>query len=205
VHDGVGIRNAGKFQTGGVADTLLAIPRVAAVIKEERPDWIFLLGWTTWLFILHLMKPAFGFRLGFICGLDTEVNGGFRRENPVRGLFFEYAMRRCDARFAMTEDQRTLFHKHGMTCGFYRNLILPRAFERTADKSIDLLWVSTLSADQAASPLFGSCSKASGCEVPDGLPSRGCCPVGVGSRARGGDPEPRFYRARPLPRNPGRL
>jgi glycosyltransferase involved in cell wall biosynthesis len=142
MYDGVRIWNAGKFQTGGIADTLRALPRVASVIKEECPDWVLLLGWTTWLFILHMMKPAFGFRLGFICGLDTEVNGGFRRENPVRGLLFEYAMRRCDARFAMTEDQRRLFHQHGMTCGFYRNLILPRAFERKSEKPIDLLWVS---------------------------------------------------------------
>jgi glycosyltransferase involved in cell wall biosynthesis len=142
MHDGVRIRNAGKFQTGGIADTLLALPRVAAVIRAERPDWVLLLGWTTWLFILHMMKPAFGYKLGFICGLDTEVNGGFRRENPVRGLLFEHAMRKCDVRFAMTEDQRMLFHKNGTTCGFYRNLILPRASGRTAGKSIDLLWVS---------------------------------------------------------------
>lgn len=142
VHEGVRIRNAGKFQTGGLVDTLLAIPRVAAILRQERPDWVFLLGWTTWLFILHLMKPFFGFKLGFICGLDTEVNGGFRRENPVRGLLFEYAMRRCDVRFAMTGDQRRLFQENGMTCGFYRNLILPRAQARAGRKSIDLLWVS---------------------------------------------------------------
>ncbi|MEI6279157.1 MAG: glycosyltransferase family 4 protein [Verrucomicrobiae bacterium] len=140
--DGVKIRNAGKFQTGGIADTLRALPRVARVIREERPDWVFLLGWTTWLFILHLFKPFFGCRLGFICGLDTEVNGGFRRENPVRGFLFEYAMRRCDARFAMTEDQRGLFQKSGLSCGFYRNLILPRAHPRHAQKTTDLLWVS---------------------------------------------------------------
>jgi len=142
VHDGVRIRNAGKFQTGGLADTLRAFPRVAKVLREEQPDWVFLLGWTTWLFILHAMKPSFGYRLGFICGLDTEVNGGFRRENPARGFLFEYAMRRCDVRFAMTEDQRRLFHKSGMTCRLYRNLILPRAHVRKPDKPIDLLWVS---------------------------------------------------------------
>lgn len=142
LHDGVLIRNAGKFQTGGIADTLRALPRVVAVIKEEQPDWVFLLGWTTWLFFLHMMKLSLEFRLGFICGLDTEVNGGFRRENPVRGWFFEHAMRRCDARFAMTEDQRMLFHKNGMPCGFYRNLILPRSTKRAAEKPIDLLWVS---------------------------------------------------------------
>ena len=142
VWDGVKIRNAGKFQTGGLMDTMRALPRVAQVIREERPDWVFLLGWTTWLFILHVLKPLFGYRLGFICGLDLEVNGGFRRENPVRGAFFEYGLQRCDVRFAMTNDQRLLFHKSGLTCGFYRNLILPRARPRTAEKIIDLLWVS---------------------------------------------------------------
>lgn len=141
-HHGVRIRNAGKFQTGRIADTLRALPRVAKVIREEKPDWVFLLGWTTWLFILHMIKPAFGFKLGFICGLDTEVNGGFRRENPVRGLLFEYGMRRCDVRFAMTEDQRRHFHANGMDCGFYRNLILPRTHPRCPKKSTDLLWVS---------------------------------------------------------------
>jgi glycosyltransferase involved in cell wall biosynthesis len=141
-HDGVRIRNAGKFQTGGLADTLLALPRVAAILREEEPDWVFLLGWTTWLFLLHVMSPFFGFRLGFICGLDTEVNGGFRRENPLRGALFEYAMRRCDVRFAMTGDQRRLFRENGMDCSFYRNLILPRTHPRAPEKPTDLLWVS---------------------------------------------------------------
>ena len=142
VHEGVRIRNAGKFQTGRLVDTLRALPRVARILGQERPEWVFLLGWTTWLFLLHLLKPFFGYKLGFICGLDTEVNGGFRRENPFRGFLFEYAMRRCDVRFAMTEDQRRLFQKNGMTCGFYRNLILPRSHPRPAQKTTDLLWVS---------------------------------------------------------------
>ncbi|MBE2205384.1 MAG: glycosyltransferase family 4 protein [Chthoniobacterales bacterium] len=142
VHEGVRIRNAGKFQTGRLADTLRALPRVAQVLREERPESVFLLGWTTWLFILHVLKPLFGYKLGFICGLDTEVNGGFRRENPVRGFFFEYALRRCDIRFAMTEDQRRLFRAAGLDCGLYRNLILPRTGAPSGDKTIDLLWVS---------------------------------------------------------------
>ena len=142
VHDGVRIRNAGKFQTGRLLDTLRSLPRVVRVLREERPEWVFLLGWTTWLFILHVMKPFFGYKLGFICGLDTEVNGGFRRKNPIRGFLFEYAMRRCDVRFAMTRDQRRLFEENGMTCELYRNLILPRSSSRTPEKPIDLLWVS---------------------------------------------------------------
>jgi len=142
LHDGVRIRNAGKFQTGGIVDALRAMPRVAQVLREEKPEWVFLLGWTTWLFLFHVLKPVFGYKLGFICGLDTEVNGGFRRENPIRGALFEYAMRRCDVRLAMTGDQRGLFQKSGMTCGLYRNLILPRSRPRAPGKPIDLLWVS---------------------------------------------------------------
>lgn len=142
VHDGVKIRNAGKFQTGGIVDTAAALPKVARLLREERPDWVFLLGWTTWLFLFHVLQPVFGFRLGFICGLDSEVNGEFRRENPVRGFFFECAMRRCDVRFAMTGDQERLFARRGMECGFYRNLILPRTAPPAAEKTTDLLWVS---------------------------------------------------------------
>jgi len=143
LRDGVRIRNAGRFQTGGLIDTAQAMPKVAGVLSDERPDWVFVLGWTAWLFVLWLMRPLFGFKLGFICGLDSEVNGAFRRENPVRGTLFEFAMRRCDARFAMTSDQKRLFEAAGMTCGFYRNLILPRSHELLPErKDVDLLWVS---------------------------------------------------------------
>lgn len=142
VHDGVKIRNGGKFQTGGLVDTVRALPRVYQILREERPDWVFLLGWTTWLWFVLQMRRALGFRLGFICGLDSEVNGEFRRENPVRGAAFEAAMRRCDIRFAMTGDQRRLFEANGMTCAFYRNLVLPREKPLTLEKTTDFLWVS---------------------------------------------------------------
>lgn len=142
VFDGVRTRTGGRFHTGGLGDLLTSLPRVISVIREEKPAWIFILGWTTWLFFLHVLKPFLGYRLGFICGLDTELNGEFRRENPVRGALLEYGIRHADSRYAMTEHQRDLFHRSGMNCGFYRNLILPRAEKRTAEKNIDLLWVS---------------------------------------------------------------
>jgi glycosyltransferase involved in cell wall biosynthesis len=41
----------------------------------------------------------------------------------------------------MSAHQASLFGKAGLSCGMYRNLILPRAGERTAGKDIDLLWV----------------------------------------------------------------
>ncbi len=142
IYDGVRVRNAGKFHTGQPLEMLGAIPRVAEILRQERPDWVMVLGWTAWLFLLCGLKPWFGGRLGFICGLDTEVNGEFRRANPLRGALFEFALRRCDVRYAMTEHQRQLFHAAGMSCGFYRNLILPRSGDPPPEKPIDLLWVS---------------------------------------------------------------
>jgi len=139
---GVKTRVAGKFHTGSAADTLQALPHVLRVLRQERPTHVLVLGWTAWLFVLHLLKPFFGYKLVFICGLDTEVDGGFRRENPVRGALFEHGMRRCDIRFAMTRLQESLFQKNGMTCALYRNLILPRTAPRTAPKTVDFLWVS---------------------------------------------------------------
>lgn len=142
VFHGVRTRPAGKFHTGGLLDSLKALPRVCQVLREEKPDHVLVLGWTSWLFILHLLKPFFGFRLIFICGLDTEVNGEFRRENPVRGWLFEEGMRRSDQRFAMTKLQERLFRESGMSCALYRNLILPRKGPRTASKTVDFLWVA---------------------------------------------------------------
>lgn len=142
VRQGVRVRDAGNFHTGRMLQMLLALPRVLRVLAEERPQWVCVLGWTAWLFVLWLARRALGFRLAFICGLDTEVSGEFRRENPVRGALFEWAMRRCEARFAMTEWQRRLFGERGMDCGFYRNLILPRRAPLDGKKTVDFLWVA---------------------------------------------------------------
>jgi hypothetical protein len=139
--DGVRTRNGGRFQTGGVWDTFRAVPRVLAILREEKPDHVLILGWTTWLYLLHRMRPA-GSRLVFICGLDTEVNGEFRRENPVRGAVFEWGVRGADVRFAMSDYQAEQFARQGLSAGLYRNLILPRTFPRTTGKTVDLLWVA---------------------------------------------------------------
>ncbi len=142
VEDGVNLRNGGKFQTGGLRDALGALPRVVQILREERPDYVGVLGWTTWLTILSWFRTVLRYRVVFICGLDTEVNGEFRRENPVRGAIFERGVRAADLRMAMTSDQADLFIAAGMHCGMYRNLILPRAEPLTAEKTIDLLWVA---------------------------------------------------------------
>ncbi len=142
VVDGVRLRNGGKFQTGALGDALRALPRVIGILHDERPDFALVLGWTTWLTLLGWLRGMFGYRVVFVCGLDTEVNGEFRRENPVRGALFERGVRAADQRMAMTEHQADLFVASGMHCGMYRNLILPRAKPRTAEKSVDLLWVA---------------------------------------------------------------
>ncbi|MFY8215146.1 MAG: glycosyltransferase [Chthoniobacterales bacterium] len=142
VFDGVSTRNGGRFQTGGLVDLVFALPRIAKILAEERPTHVYVLGWTTWLWILLKMRRFFGYQLGFICGLDTEVNGEFRRENPVRGALFESGVAGCDIRLAMTNYQAACFEKNGQSCGMYRNLILPRSTPQSAEKSIDLLWVA---------------------------------------------------------------
>jgi len=139
--DGVLTRTGGRFHTGGLFDTARAVPRVRQVLREERPDAVLILGWTTWLYLLHRARPV-DYRLVFICGLDTEVNGEFRRENPLRGAFFEAGVRGAEVRLAMSEDQAGQFARQGLSHGLYRNLILPRAFPRTAVKDVDLLWIA---------------------------------------------------------------
>lgn len=142
VFEGVKTRTGGKFHTGGLADTLLALPKVIRVLREERPQYVAILGWTTWLYMIDRLKSFIGYRSIFICGLDTEVNGEFRRENPVRGRFFERAVQDCDFRFAMSEYQQEQFARNGQACGFYRNLILPRSGKRPVEKTVDFLWVA---------------------------------------------------------------
>jgi glycosyltransferase involved in cell wall biosynthesis len=142
VIDGVRIRTGGKFHSGYPLEMLVAMPRVFSVIREERPDWVFLLGWTAWMAAVVAMRGVLGYRAGFICGLDSELTGDFRRENPVRGGLFEGGVAKCDLRFAMTEHQRALFAKRGWSCGMYRNLILPRSFPNAGVKEVDFLWVS---------------------------------------------------------------
>ena len=140
--DGVLCRNAGKFHTGYLPEMIAAIPRVVQVLREERPDWVVVMGWTAWLFILWALRPFLGFKLDFTCSLDSEINGEYRREHPVFGSLFEFALRRCNARHSITSDQQKVFRERGMEASFYRYLLIPRRTERTSEKQIDLLWVS---------------------------------------------------------------
>jgi glycosyltransferase involved in cell wall biosynthesis len=138
---GVLTRNAGKFHTGGFVDTMEALPNVLSLLMEYRPDFVCVLGWTAWLYILAHLKSLLGFKLVFICGLDTEIDGSFGKRQGWKGRLFEKGVVLSDRRLAMSEHQRGLFLKAGLSCGMYRNLILPRLLPRTASKDIDLLWV----------------------------------------------------------------
>lgn len=140
--DGVMTRTAGKFHTGRILEMIAAIPRVVRVIREERPEWIVVMGWTAWLFILWTLRPLLGYKLDFICALDSEISGEYRRENPIFGSLFEFAVRRSEARHSITKDQADVFGSRGMDCTFYRYLLVPRSAPRREGKSIDLLWVS---------------------------------------------------------------
>ena len=140
--EAVKIRVGGQFHNGNPIAMLASLPRIFSVIREEKPDWVFVLGWTAWMAAIVAMSGMLQYRAGFICGLDSELTGDFRRENPFRGALFEWGVRRCDLRYAMTEYQRELFKKKGWSCELYRNLILPRAFDRANAKTMDFLWVS---------------------------------------------------------------
>jgi glycosyltransferase involved in cell wall biosynthesis len=139
---GVKIRNSGKFHTGRICEMLGAMPRVFTVLREEKPDWVVVMGWTAWLFALWLFRPLLGYKLDFICALDSEINGAFVREKPVLGGLFDFAVRRCDARHAITRDQRDVFTKRSMSATLYRYLIFPRKSDLSPAKTIDFLWVS---------------------------------------------------------------
>jgi Glycosyltransferase Family 4 len=143
VFKGVKISPAGRFDTGRALDTVRALPRIARALRREKPDYVVVYGWTAWLYVLQKLRTLVPFRLVFVCALDAEVDGRFRRAEPVRGLLFERGMRLSDCRFAITNHQARLFHQKGMSCTVTR-LLLPRTtnFSRPEEKQIDLLWVA---------------------------------------------------------------
>jgi glycosyltransferase involved in cell wall biosynthesis len=142
VWDGVRIRTGGAFNTGLPADVLRALPRLIGLLRAEQPDYVVVYGWTVWLYVLCLLRALASFRLVFVCALDAEIDGGFRRDNPLRGFLFERGMRRADGRFAITDNQVRLFRKKGMPCALTRLLLQDTKFAEPRQKSIDLLWVA---------------------------------------------------------------
>jgi glycosyltransferase involved in cell wall biosynthesis len=142
VFKGVRILAGGRFDTGRPVDTLRALPRVLRALRRERPDYVVVYGWTAWLYVLQKLRALVPFRLTFVCALDAEIDGGFRRANPIRGLLFERGMRLSDCRFAITNHQARLFRDKGMTCAVTRLLLAQTKSSRPESKRVDLLWVA---------------------------------------------------------------
>lgn len=139
---GIRIFPAGRFDTGRPLDTLRALPRIVRVLRRERPDYVVIYGWTAWLYVLEWLRRLGFFRLAFVCALDAEIDGGFRRANPVRGFLFERGLRLADCRFAITNYQARLFREKGMSCTLTRLLLAQAKASRPRSKSLDLLWVA---------------------------------------------------------------
>ncbi|HEU4679987.1 MAG TPA: glycosyltransferase, partial [Terrimicrobiaceae bacterium] len=139
---GIRILPGGRFDTGRPLDTLRALPRVARVLRREKPDYVVIYGWTAWLYVLEWLRRLGSFRLAFVCALDAEIDGGFRRANPVRGFLFERGMRLADCRFAITNHQARLFREKGMSCSLTRLLLAQAEASRPGSKSLELLWVA---------------------------------------------------------------
>ena len=193
----------GKFQTGGLVDTLLAVPRVFRIIAEERPDFTFVFGWTTWLFFLLWPRWLGHTRLGFVCMLDTEVNGEFRRENPVRGALLERGIRRADVRHAITDYEVECFGKMGLDCTLYRPLIMPRLSPRVVEKDIDFLWVARCQPIKRPHAFLDLCEALPEARCVMIAPNENAALVAEYFRARGYAEQCDVHRARALRRGAG--
>lgn len=142
VWEGIKIRRGGRYGTGGLRDTLAAWPVIHRVLREERPDFVVVYGWTALLYALAWWRWIVPFKLVFVCALDAEIDGDFRRKNPVRGFFFHRGMEKADARLSITEDEAGHFRRQGMSCSVVRHLVRDSADPANPDKSVDLLWVA---------------------------------------------------------------
>ena len=98
----------GKFfqvaaSTPAELSTLCAPCRGSRGSSREKPDYVVVYGWTAWLYVFKncALVP---FRLVFVCALDAEIDGGFRRAEPVRGFSSSAA---CGSRIAASPSQTT--------------------------------------------------------------------------------------------------
>lgn len=141
VLEGVRTIVGGKYHTGGWLNTITALPVIFRILASENPDYTIIFGWTALLWIFAKLRPLFGYKLVFICGLDTEVDGSFGLRHGWRGRLFEHGIRLADRRFAMSDHQAAMYTRQGLSHSVYRSLVLPRKFPRTAPKTEDLLWI----------------------------------------------------------------
>lgn len=138
-----GVKNVtgGRFHTGRIGDTLLSVPRILGIIHSEKPDYLVIFGWTALLWIIAKVRPFFGYRLVFICGLDTEIDGSFGIDRGWKGRLFEQGVRLADRRYAMTRSQEAHYDRLGLSHTPYRSLVVSREITSPSAKDIDLLWI----------------------------------------------------------------
>lgn len=142
VWEGIRIRNGGRYETGRIADTLRALPVLRRVLREEKPDYVVVYGWTALLYLLARWRRRLGFKTVFVCALDAEIDGEFRRRHPLRGFFFHRGMQQADVRLSITAAQAADFTRQGMSCRVTRLLLQEKPRLETDDKPVDLLWVA---------------------------------------------------------------
>lgn len=140
--EGIRIRRGGRYGTGALTDIMAAWPVIHRVLREERPDFVVVYGWTALLYALAWWRRVVPFKLVFVCALDAEIDGDFRRRNPMRGFFFHRGMQKADVRFSITENQARHFRDQGMTCSVTRLLLREAVFYEGTNKTVDLLWVA---------------------------------------------------------------
>ena len=102
VIDGVQIRVGGRFDSGGLLDTLRSFVRVAQVLKTDRPEWVVIMGAGTWLWLLWLLQLPLGFAVAFITASDIDADGSYRKMFPLRGWLYEFALGRVARTIAMS-------------------------------------------------------------------------------------------------------
>ena len=140
--EGIRIRNGGSYEQGTLADTLRAWPKIHRVLREERPDFVVVYGWTALLYALAWWRLVIPFKLVFVCALDAEIDGEFLRRHPLRGFVFHRGMRAADLRLSITASQATEFVRQGMDCTVTRLLLQQVPAGATRGKPVDLLWVA---------------------------------------------------------------
>lgn len=139
--DGVRTLVGGKFHTGKWLDTLTALPVIFRIAAREKPDYAIVFGWTALLWVMAQVRALIGYKLVFICGLDTEVDGSFGRRYGWKGRLFERGIRLADRRYAMSDYQAEMYRKQSLSHSVYRSLVLPRKAPRSGSKTEDLLWI----------------------------------------------------------------
>lgn len=145
VLSGVRVRVAGPFHRGDPVGVAASFGPILRVLRDERPDWVVVYGWTAWLAVVCALRSAAGCRVAFVCALDAEIDGGFRRANPVRGFLLDAGIAAADVRFGITSHHVGVFARRGLPARLTRLLLAEREPGPPA-APVDLLWVARCNA-----------------------------------------------------------